>query len=84
MWSIACKNGNSTCLCFQMMSPDPYFFLHFGFQSITPQPFEIGRIIEQVNAECRANDNSANLCILIMSPDPHFHFIAGLYLSKHT
>ena len=33
------KNDNSVCLHFRIMSPDPYFFLHF--RSITLHPLKI-------------------------------------------
>ena len=40
---------------------------------------KLGRIIEQVSAECTCkNDNSAYLHYLIMSPDPYFYSISGL------
>ena len=42
----------------------------------------LGRIIEQVNADCRCkNDNSAYLGFLITSPHPYLYLVSGLYLS---
>ena len=44
----------------------------------------LGRIIEQVNADCRRkNDNSAYLGFLITSPYPYLYLVSGLYLSNH-
>ena len=42
----------------------------------------LGRIIEQVNADCRCNnDNSAYLGFLITSPHPYLYLVSGLYLN---
>ena len=38
MLSVAYKNDNSACLPGLIISPDPCFFLHCGFMSITLQP----------------------------------------------
>ena len=44
----------------------------------------LGRILEQVNADCRCkNDNSAHLGFLITSPYSYLFFVFGLYLSNH-
>ena len=44
----------------------------------------LGRIIEQVNADCRCkNDNSATLVFLITSPYPFLHLVSGLSLSNY-
>ena len=43
-----------------------------------------GRIIEQVNVDCRCkNDNSALLGFLITSPYPYLFLVSGLYISNH-
>ena len=72
MRSVAYKNGSSVYLCFLVMSPDPYFFfiLVSEHNSTTTRNIlmVLGRIIEQVNAECHIrNDNSTNLHFIIMS-----------------
>ena len=44
----------------------------------------LGRVIEQVNADCRCkNENSANLGFLITSPYPFLYLVSGLSLSDH-
>ena len=44
----------------------------------------LGRIIEQVNADCGCkNDNSAHLGFLITSPYPYLFLVSCLYLSNH-
>ena len=30
MWSVTCKNDNSACLNFLIMSPNSYFYFFFG------------------------------------------------------
>ena len=43
-----------------------------------------GRIIEQVNVDCRCkNDNSVHLGFLITSPYPYLFLVSGLYISNH-
>ena len=44
----------------------------------------IGRIIEQVNADCKCkNDNPAYLGFVVTSPYPYLYLVSGLYLSNH-
>ena len=44
----------------------------------------LGRIIEQVNADCRCkNDNSAYLGVLITAPYSYMYLVSGLCLSNH-
>ena len=60
-----------------------------GVLSISVQPFEIiwmilGRIIEQVNGECRIQEwdyDSACLHFLFMSPDPYF---SSFWFQEHN
>ena len=41
MLNVACKNDNTACPHFLIISPDPDFLHHFRFRSITLQPLEI-------------------------------------------
>ena len=45
---------------------------------------KLGRIIEQVNADCRCkNGNTAYLDFLITSHYPYLYLVSALYLSNH-
>ena len=56
MQSVAYKNDNIACLRFVFMSLDPYFssfwFPEHNSLTIRNILMALGRIIEQVNAEC--------------------------------
>ena len=44
----------------------------------------LGRIIEQVSADCRCkNDNSAYIGFLLTSTYPYLYLVSGLHLSNH-
>ena len=67
----------TTLLHFLIMSPKPIFisfsFLEYNCVTIRNILMILGRVIEQVNIECRyKNNNSAYIYFLIMSPDPSF------------
>ena len=53
MRSVKHKNDNSACLCFLVMSPDPYFS-SLWFPEHNSE--KSGRIKEQVSAECHTQD----------------------------
>ena len=71
MQSVACKNDNSALLHFLIISPDSCFYHNSA--TVRNILMVLGRIIEQVNADCRCKyDSSAYLGFLITSPYPYF------------
>ena len=62
MLIIGCKNDNSACLHFLIISPESYFFFSsFSFPAHNSATvgnilMVVGRILEQVNAECNMQE----------------------------
>ena len=44
MWSVACKNDNSSCIHFLIMSPDPYFHFISGLYLSSDKIF-LGKVV---------------------------------------
>ena len=60
-------------------------FPEHNFAAVRNILMVLGKIIEQVNVECRCkNDNSAHLGFLITSPYPYLFLVSGMYLSNHS